>query len=77
MAPKPYNKYYTLNAYCNKLGIAHNEVVFLAMITVKAEMMNPYIFPILGLKKLTTIRIFRTLKKVYGGIKDDRKKMQL
>lgn len=42
--------------------------------------MNPYIFPILGLKKLTTIRIFRTLqkyKKVYGGIKDDRKKLQL
>lgn len=28
MAPKPYNKYYALNAYCNKLGIAHNEVVF-------------------------------------------------
>lgn len=26
MASKPYNKYYTLNAYCNKLGIAHNEV---------------------------------------------------
>lgn len=74
MAPKPYNKYYTLNAYCNKLGIAHNEVVFLAMITAKAEMMNPYIFPILGLKKLTTIRIFKTLqkyKKVYGGIEND------
>ena len=28
MAPKPYNKYYALNAYCNERGIAHNEVVF-------------------------------------------------
>ena len=28
MAPKPYNKYYALNAYCNERGIAHDAVIF-------------------------------------------------
>lgn len=28
MAPKPYNKYYALNAYCAERDIPHNEVVF-------------------------------------------------
>lgn len=28
MAPKPYNKYYALNAYCSERDIPHNEVVF-------------------------------------------------
>ena len=28
MAPKPYDKYYALNAYCSKHGIAHSAVVF-------------------------------------------------
>ena len=28
MAPKPYNKYHALAQYCEELGIAHNEAVF-------------------------------------------------
>ena len=28
MAPKPYNKYYALNAYCDERGSAHDAVVF-------------------------------------------------
>ena len=28
MAPKPYNKYYAMNAYCEELGIRHDEAVF-------------------------------------------------
>ncbi len=28
MAPKPYNKYYALSKYCEELGIAHDEAVF-------------------------------------------------
>lgn len=28
LAPKPYNKYYAMNAYCEKLGIGHDEAVF-------------------------------------------------
>ena len=28
MAPKPYNKYHALAKYCEELGIAHNEAVF-------------------------------------------------
>ncbi len=28
MAPKPYNKYFSLSAYCEEHGIAHDEVVF-------------------------------------------------
>lgn len=28
MAPKPYNKYYALDKYCQEMGILHNEVVF-------------------------------------------------
>lgn len=28
MAPKPYNKYYALDKYCNELGIKHDEAVF-------------------------------------------------
>ena len=54
MAPKPYNKYYALNAYCNERGIAHDAV----MITVRAETTNRYIYPISALKRLTIIWIF-------------------
>ena len=28
MAPKPFNKYYALDAYCTALGLNHQEVVF-------------------------------------------------
>jgi len=28
MAPKPYNKYYALDLYCNEKGYLHNEVIF-------------------------------------------------
>jgi len=28
MAPKPYNKYYALDKYCNEKGIKHDEVIF-------------------------------------------------
>ena len=28
LAPKPYNKYYAMNAYCEELGIRHDEAVF-------------------------------------------------
>ena len=28
MAPKPYNKYYALNAYCSERGIPHDAVIF-------------------------------------------------
>jgi hydroxymethylpyrimidine pyrophosphatase-like HAD family hydrolase len=28
MAPKPYNKYYALDLYCNEKGYSHDEVVF-------------------------------------------------
>ncbi|MBQ8742463.1 MAG: HAD-IIB family hydrolase [Clostridia bacterium] len=28
MAPKPYNKYYALDRYCEKSGLGHDEVVF-------------------------------------------------
>lgn len=29
MAPKPYNKYYALDLYCNENGIDHNQVVYI------------------------------------------------
>lgn len=28
MAPKPYNKYYALDKYCQEIGISHDEVIF-------------------------------------------------
>ena len=28
MAPKPYNKYYALDAYCRELGLQHDQVVY-------------------------------------------------